>query len=140
MFARDDNRNIPVESRAAIIALWQEGLSQQVIGDKLGVSRWTVKRWIQRYEETGGVERQKGSGSKRKTTPEEDHRLTRVARENRFEPALKLAGKLICLLLCDKVLIVTVKNWRSWRFPETLCSGGLRSRKFILTLPRGRIF
>lgn len=42
-----------VEQRRLIVQLHQQGWTYPAIADDLGVSRWTVMRWVQRYRQDG---------------------------------------------------------------------------------------
>ena len=57
----------------------EAGQGPMSIAEILGIHRATVYRWLRRYEETGGVKRQKGSSRPRKSTPDEDMALIRAA-------------------------------------------------------------
>lgn len=57
------------ERRWEIITKWnQEGKSIHAIAKELGIDRRNVKRLIEKYKETGSVERRSGQGRKRKLT------------------------------------------------------------------------
>ncbi len=52
------------------------------ISEFLGIHRNTVKKWVERYEETGNVEDIEGRGRKRKTLAREDEQLISLFENN----------------------------------------------------------
>ena len=58
-------------------------LSIRSIAKELKCSQDTVKTWIQRYQETGGIEDKERQGRKRKTTEEEDLDIIHIAKKHR---------------------------------------------------------
>lgn len=65
-----------------ILILKTKGLSQAEIAKELKVHPNTVKRWIDRYEQTGGLDRKKGSGRKRLLKEGEVLKLEKKLKEN----------------------------------------------------------
>jgi transposase len=47
------SRETRLEQRQRMVALHQQGWGVAAIGRELGVSRWTVRRWLQRYGAAG---------------------------------------------------------------------------------------
>lgn len=69
--------------RARIIALHQQNWSNHRISASLGIPRTSVIRIVQRFQETGGVNRRPGSGRHRVTDEREDRYLANFVRRNR---------------------------------------------------------
>lgn len=69
--------------RARIVALHQEGLSNHQISARLNIPRTTVRRILTLFQETGSVERRRGTGRPRVTSGREDRYVTNYARRNR---------------------------------------------------------
>lgn len=44
-----------VAQRRLLVQLHQQGWTAPAIAQELGVSRWTVRRWVQRYQQAGEV-------------------------------------------------------------------------------------
>jgi transposase len=91
MFAKV-NHQLPIESRAAIVALRDAGKSVRQIAEQIGVHKTTVYRWLKKYDECGDVRRKEGSGRKKKTTAAQDNQLIRLAQEHPFKSAKDYAG------------------------------------------------
>ena len=87
-----NGRNLPLETKGAIVALWQEKKSFVEIAVTLGISRQTVSKWVKVYQETGAVKRKKGSGRPRITSASQDAHLVKTAETNCFSSAKQLAG------------------------------------------------
>jgi transposase len=67
------------------------------IAEVVGCHRETVRRWIQRYEETLDVTRRLGSGRPHKTTPLDDARLLAAVRAKPITSLQELKGSKIVL-------------------------------------------
>lgn len=93
MFRADRGRKqLDAKERGAIVALTKGGASISVICRELDISRPTVVYWQRRYEETGDVDRQPGSGRPRKTTPLEDLNIKNAAIAKPITTAQEIAG------------------------------------------------
>lgn len=77
-----------------IIALLEEGCSQCFVAQRLNVSRSTVQRTWQRYQETGSIKRRPGSGKKTCTEPRDDRFLVSQALRNRKSSYVDLKNSL----------------------------------------------
>ncbi len=96
MFRQDrQRRHFNEKERAAIVALTEAGQSIRQIANVVDCSKATVSLWQKRYELSGDVERQVGSGRPRKTTAAEDRRLVAVVRANPITTAQEIAGKMV---------------------------------------------
>ena len=93
MFERQRNKKLNYALKGALIALWEEGKSKGQIANVLGISKSTVRHWVNRYGETGSVDRKAGSGRQRCTTPLEDMRIRRFVRENPITTASDILSK-----------------------------------------------
>ena len=74
-------RAISEQQRARLIFLHGQRSSQEEIAEELQCSERTVRRWIQRYRETGTMQELKRTGRRRVTTPQEDSRIVRIAED-----------------------------------------------------------
>ncbi|CAH2107302.1 unnamed protein product [Euphydryas editha] len=88
-----------------IIALLEEGCSQCFVAQRLNVSRSTVQRTWQRYQETGSVKRRPGSGRKTCTEPRDDRFLVSQALRNRKSSYVDLKNTL------EEVRNVQISLW-----------------------------
>jgi transposase len=68
------------------------GVSREEIGKMLGRDHRTIERWADRYEKTGKMERQSGSGRPRKTTESDDRFLLVQCKRDRKKTAVELTG------------------------------------------------
>ena len=75
------------ESRQTIIVLQEEGRSNGEIARRLGISKHTVARWIQRYRETGRTQDKPRSGRPRCTTHDQDRAISDVIINGPFTAA-----------------------------------------------------
>lgn len=83
---------IPKE-RASIIALAEAEKSVRYISAKLDISVSTVVYWKRRFEETGDVERQPGSGEKKLTEANEED-IVSAAQSKPITTEQEIAGEL----------------------------------------------
>ena len=81
-------------TRGAIIALHGAGLSNGEIANRLDISKHTVARWIQRYNETGEVLHKRGAGRPRCTSPMEDRAIADIISNSPFTPATVIRQQL----------------------------------------------
>ncbi|CAH2092468.1 unnamed protein product [Euphydryas editha] len=88
-----------------IIALLEEGCSTCLVAQRLNVSRSTVQRTWQRYQETGSVKRRPGSGRKTCTEPRDDRFLVSQALRNRKSSYVDLKNTL------EEVRNVQISLW-----------------------------
>ena len=95
MFVRGNNRHLNLQEKGFIAGSISQGASQRSIAQTYGIDRKTVRLWANRYEETGNVLRQAGSGRPRKTTPDEDLRLIQQVAAKPITSAAEIAGRLI---------------------------------------------
>lgn len=94
----------PAEA-AQVVALLESGLNQSEVARQLNLSRYSVRRVYQRYQETGGYVRRPGSGSQRKTSERDDRFLVTQSLRNRHLNAVQLAQQL------HHVRNVSVSRW-----------------------------
>jgi len=69
--------------KAVIVALSKEGLSSRAIMRRVGFDQSTIVRLLQKFNRTGGVERVKGRGPKRRSTAAADRLLVRMSLQDR---------------------------------------------------------
>ncbi|KAI8086802.1 Homeodomain-like protein, partial [Halteromyces radiatus] len=69
--------------KAQVVAYDNAGWTKTKIANHLGVSRMTVHKTIQRFEENGSHQRKKGSGRKSKLTTRDVRSLERIVKGNR---------------------------------------------------------
>ena len=75
----------------SVIALIEHaGMNYSEAGARYGVPRATARRWWRRYEETGSVRRQRGSGRQRVSSAQDDQRLIAQCRQQPFMSARQL--------------------------------------------------
>ena len=86
-------RQISLEKRAQIIALFKEGFSQVKIAEKLKCSRNGVQTTIKRYKETSSINNRAGQGRKRCTTPREDRWMKNVSLRDRRKTSSEVAAE-----------------------------------------------
>ena len=88
-----------------IVTLLEEGSSQCYVSQQLGVSRSTVQRTWQRFQETGSLTRRRGSGRKRCTELRDDRFVVSRALRNRKVSYFNLKNNL------EEVRGVRVSLW-----------------------------
>ena len=91
MFAREHGQLTPQE-KGGIVALRNQGIAISVITNTFNCHVNTVKRWIQRYEDTLNVNRREGSGRPKLTTPVEDAMLLDAVRAKPVTTAQEILG------------------------------------------------
>lgn len=69
--------------KGRILQCIEQNMSQRATAKLLGFARMTVKNFIDRYYERGSIDRQTGSGRKRKTSPVEDRHLAIFVKKHR---------------------------------------------------------
>lgn len=84
------NRNLTPEECAAVIALFEEGLSQVQIAERFHVGQSTISRAIRRFQDTGNNQRRPGQGRGRITDAHQDRFLRLQALRERFVTATLL--------------------------------------------------
>lgn len=82
------------EEAAQIIALLQTGLRQVDVARQLNLSRFSVRRVYQRFRETGGYTRRRGSGRKRCTSERDDRFIVSTSLRHRFSNAVEVQQEL----------------------------------------------
>lgn len=70
--------------KGKIIALHELGMSNSEISRRLGFHKSTVALWVNRWQETGGVDAVRPTGRPRLTTPVQDQQIATTSRENHF--------------------------------------------------------
>lgn len=93
------------ENAAQVVALIEAGHNQVTVARQLNISRYSVRRVYQRYRETGGYERRRGSGRARATTARDNRFLKLKSLQNRRLTAVDLAHQL------QEVREVEVSRW-----------------------------
>lgn len=82
------------EVAAQVVALLEAGKNQTEVARLLNLSRFSVRRVWQRYQETGGFKRRQGSGRPRATTRRDDRFIVTTALRNRRLNAVQLGQHL----------------------------------------------
>lgn len=108
------------EKAAQVVALIEAGQNQSAVARQLNISRYSVRRVYQRYRETGGYERRRGSGRARATTQRDNRFLVTTALRNRRLTTVDLAHHL------QEVREVEVSRWTVRR---RLAEGGLTAHR-----------
>ena len=112
--------------RARIIALHQKHFSNHAISNRLGISRSSVIRIVNLYEETGSVDRRRGTSRPRVTTERDDRYVTNFVRRNRTVSVTALRGHF---------LMTYRRPISSTTIRRRLHAADLRSRR-VLRVPR----
>lgn len=92
MFQRQQGKHLSLQDKGVIVGMHQLRTPVTDIAEVVGCHRETVRRWIQRYEETLDVTRRLGSGRPRKTTPLQDARLLAAVRAKPITSLQELKG------------------------------------------------
>lgn len=82
------------DEAAQVIALLQSGMRQCDVARQLNLSRFSVRRVFQRFQETGGYMRRRGSGRQRCTSERDDRFIVSTSLRNRFSNAVELQQQL----------------------------------------------
>lgn len=80
--------------KTQIVTLFRVGKSAREIAKFVGCSHSTVVRFLQKYRETGSIDRPSRKGLRRKTTAAQDRYLRRSSLKNRFLTATDLRREL----------------------------------------------
>lgn len=72
------------------IGMWEAGLRERDIANRLSLSRATVGFWIRKFKKHGSLDRLSGSGRPRATSFRADRRLGRLCKEHRFATSSQL--------------------------------------------------
>lgn len=94
----------PAEA-AQVIALLEAGHNQSEVARRLNLSRYSVRRVYQRFQETGGYIRRPGSGRRRTTSERDDRFLVTRSLRNRQLNAVQLGQQL------REVRNVSISRW-----------------------------
>lgn len=86
--------NDKVTRAAKVIALIEDGRSQRYVAEHLGISRSSVQRIYQRYQETGSLGRRAGSGRRRATSERDDRFIVSTVLRNRHTTAVRVRSSL----------------------------------------------
>lgn len=85
-------RELSVETRSAILTLWQEKYSMGQVAKKYKISTSTVWNIIKKKEETGSVVNRKRSGRPRITSVTEGRRVATTSKRNRLLTAPEITN------------------------------------------------
>ena len=94
MFRARENKKINDKERAAVVSFIQAGWSLNRIAQEVGCAKGTVILWKKRFDETGDVSRQRGSGRPRATSAAEDVAIRDAVRAKPITTAQEIAGYL----------------------------------------------
>ncbi len=109
------NPQMKIDEKVLMISLYNECHNYREVGRAFNRDKYTVKKWINRWELEGTVLRKVGLGFNRSTTAEEDENIIYTAVENRKINVEDIARE------CDsKIFGITVS--------QRLKSGGLKRR------------
>jgi transposase len=89
--------HLSLQDKGVIVGMHQLRTPETDIAEVVGCHRETVRRWIQRYEETLDVTRRLGSGRPGKTSPLDDARLFAAVRAKPITSLQELKGSKIVL-------------------------------------------
>jgi len=78
----------------AILGMFFVGTPIQHIADEMDCTRRSIYLWVNRFLETNDILRKKGTGIKRKTTPQEDTQILQLVDENPFISLSQIKTKL----------------------------------------------
>ncbi|KAK3887591.1 hypothetical protein Pcinc_008295 [Petrolisthes cinctipes] len=84
------NKPEVIHERGQIIGRYKAGQSLSQISREMGLSRNTVKLWVQRYEAEGHVMTRMRPGRPRLTTPEQDAMIVAAAHESPLTTAIQI--------------------------------------------------
>lgn len=82
------------EEAAQVLALLRRRVRQCDIARQLNLSRFAVRRVVQRFRETGGFVRRHGSGRRRCTSERDDRFIVSTSLRNRFSNAVEIRQEL----------------------------------------------
>jgi transposase len=105
-----------VVERARIVLASADGISGFAIAEQLGVSRPTVSRWLNRYDEVGlaGLVRDRpGRGRPARLTPEFEAEVVRRTLETK--PAPEVSTHWSTRLMAQEFGVSQTTIWRIWR-------------------------
>ena len=89
------NNHLNSQEKGAIIGCHSAGQSIRLIARNNGFSQKTVARWVNRYEETGDVERKVGSGRPSKLSPAQLQMLVDAVAAKPITTAQELGGNFL---------------------------------------------
>lgn len=85
--AMDNAHHDKYTHRAQFIGMWKAGKNISEIARETGVTRKTVRRWVQRYQESGRMRDAPRPGRPRVTSTEDDARILAHIRDHPFTNA-----------------------------------------------------
>ena len=77
------SQRLTLGMRQAVVELIKAGKTYKEIAEQLGISKGTISKTMQRYEELGTYENRYASGRPRMTTASDERNLIRTVRKNR---------------------------------------------------------
>lgn len=80
--------------RGRIVGMRDQGASMSAIARELGVTRITVRKWCNRWEEAGDLQDQRRCGGPRKTYAADDQRIMNEVRRNPLTTAVAVRDAL----------------------------------------------
>lgn len=117
MYRVDRNKKLNLAEKGAIIALTQSDKSIGQIANSLGISKSSVSRWQQRFEETGDIKRKDGSGRPRLTTREQDRLIIQEVQRQPITTAAAIQGQLFyhydAVSMCGMIIYVNCSQTHS---------------------------
>ncbi|KAK4306668.1 hypothetical protein Pmani_021525 [Petrolisthes manimaculis] len=81
MAARRTDNPAVIATRGRMIGMWEAGMPLPAIAHELGVSRQTVWRWVQRWQEEGVLTTKPKSGRPKVTSRQEEQQIITTTRE-----------------------------------------------------------
>ncbi|KAK4328864.1 hypothetical protein Pmani_000754 [Petrolisthes manimaculis] len=81
MAARRTDNPAVIATRGRMIGMWEAGMPLPAIAHELGVSRQTVWRWVQRWQEEGVLMTKPKSGRPKVTNRQEEQQIITTARK-----------------------------------------------------------
>jgi transposase len=80
----ESSKQMSIEIKSKIITLSQENLSNCEISRRVGYSEGAVRNLLKKFQETGSIERKKGSGRGRVTSARDDRLIKKIVSRDRF--------------------------------------------------------
>ena len=99
-----------------ILAFAEEGLTQMIIAQWVGITRLTGNQILKRHQDTGSFDPGRSSGRPHISTAWQDHVLGRLAYQDRFKSCNVLFSRLsgVRTLMSMRVDNLSIVDWSRW--------------------------
>ncbi|XP_077288682.1 uncharacterized protein LOC143913043 [Arctopsyche grandis] len=104
------NKNLTMEIRGAVIALYNQHKNQRYIAEKLNISKTAVQQTIKKFRNSNNIMDKSKSGRPRITTQALDQQIILLSKRNRKRTAPEIASEIEKTTL-KKISVTTVKRW-----------------------------